>query len=211
MYMMFMGDYEQGGDWSDEGIVGIHRFVNRLWRFFQDYRFADQKMQTGSLPHRVDYALNYTIQQVTEDIAELKFNTAISRMMELLSVLQESVEDGPFPGLTDVLATFARIVAPFAPHLGEELWHLVSGAEEKDSVFDQSWPEYNPKALVKETITLVVQINGKLRDRLEVPADIDKAGAVEAAKRSDKLAGYLNGKIIRKTIFVPGKLLNIVL
>lgn len=211
MYMMFMGDYEQGGDWSDEGIVGIHRFVNRLWRFFQEHAGQNEPGEAGRLPPEVRYTLHYTIQQVTQDLEELHFNTAISRMMELLNVLQEAAAKGTIPGLHTVLERFARIIAPFAPHLGEELWHLTQTEKgEAASVFDQSWPEYDPAALVRDTITLVVQINGKLRDRLELPADVTQDEAVAAAKESEKLIPYLNGKKLRKVIFVPGKLLNLV-
>jgi len=159
----------------------------------------------------VRYTLHYTIQQVTQDLEELHFNTAISRMMELLNVLQEAAAKGTIPGLHTVLERFARIIAPFAPHLGEELWHLTQTEKgEAASVFDQSWPEYDPAALVRDTITLVVQINGKLRDRLELPADVTQDEAVAAAKESEKLIPYLNGKKLRKVIFVPGKLLNLV-
>ncbi len=211
MYMMFMGDYEQGGDWSDEGIVGIHRFVNRLWRFFRENAGQNEPGEAGRLPPEVRYTLHYTIQQVTQDLEELHFNTAISRMMELLNVLQEAAAKGTIPGLQAALETFARIIAPFAPHLGEELWHMTQTEKgEAVSVFDQSWPEYDPAALVRDTITLVVQINGKLRDRLELPADVTQDEAVAAAKESEKLIPYLNGKKLRKVIFVPGKLLNLV-
>ncbi len=211
MYMMFMGDFEQGGDWSDEGIVGINRFVNRLWRIFDDYASAEDQGTEADLPADLRYTLHYTIQQVTLNLESLQFNTAISRMMELLTVLTEATANGAIPGLKDALEMFARIIAPFAPHLGEELWHKTqSNKAEKESVFDQPWLEHDPKALVKDTITLVVQINGKLRDRLELPADIDKDGAVAAAADSTKLQPYLEGKDIRKVIFVPKKLLNIV-
>jgi leucyl-tRNA synthetase len=211
MYIMFMGDYAQGGDWSDEGIVGISRFVNRLWRLFQEYATTAETGTETYLPSEVRYALHYTIQQVTQDLDELHFNTAISRMMELLNALYEAVADGPLPGLRSVLGIFARLIAPFAPHLGEELWHAIrSDAEEGTSVFDRPWPEYDPDALVKETVTLVVQVNGKLRDRMDVPADLDQEGAVAAAQASEKLKPYLEGKDIRKVIFVPKRLLNVV-
>ncbi|TKJ40714.1 leucine--tRNA ligase [candidate division LCP-89 bacterium B3_LCP] len=213
MYMMFMGDYEQGGDWSDEGIVGIHRFVNRLWRLYQDHAIDSVSDESPELSEKLNYTLNYTIQQVTKNLEDLQFNTAISRMMELLNTLYEETTDGPFPGLTSVLDVFARVVAPFAPHLGEELWHMIQGeaCPETTSVFDQPWPDFNPEALVKETITLVVQINGKLRDRIEVPADVDQDAALAKAKASEKVAPYIEGREIRKMVFVPKRLLNIVI
>ncbi|MBU1652423.1 leucine--tRNA ligase, partial [bacterium] len=210
MYMMFMGDYEQGGDWSDEGIVGIQRFVNRLYRLYQDFAVAAEGKQPGELPADLNFRLNYTIQQVTLNLQDMQFNTAISRMMELLSGIQEAAAGGPFAGLHDVLETLTRILAPFAPHLGEELWHQVTGADQNVSVFDQPWPECDPQALVKEMVTIVVQINGKLRDRLELPADVSKEDAVAAAQESERLKPYLAGKTIRKIIFVPQKLLNVV-
>ncbi|MCX6638957.1 MAG: leucine--tRNA ligase [bacterium] len=211
MYMMFMGDYEQGGDWSDEGIVGIQRFVNRLYRLFVEAAANPEFRKSAELPQTVRYTLNYAIQQVTQDLEELHFNTALSRMMELLNVLQEEMSRGRFTGLSGALEPFARLIAPFAPHLGEELWHIVSlGKKETESVFDQPWPEYDPAALVKDTVTLVVQVNGKLRDRLDVPADVNQSDAVALAQASEKLQPFLAGKEIRKVIFVPGKLLNLV-
>jgi leucyl-tRNA synthetase len=208
MYMMFMGDYEQGGDWSDEGITGIARFVNRLWRFIQDHA---AQAADGDLPRDLNYALHYAIQHVTQDLGELHFNTAISRMMELLNALYEAAARGPITGLRGALEPLSRMAAPFAPHLGEELWHLVHPeAAETVSVFDQPWPEYDPAALVRDTITLVVQINGKVRDKLDVPVGVDQAQAVALAQASERLAPWLSGKAVRKAVFVPGKLLNLV-
>jgi leucyl-tRNA synthetase len=220
MYMMFMGDYEQGGDWSDEGITGIVRFVNRLWVFYRDH--ANQPSQ-GEPSGHLRYALHYAIQHVTQDLGDLHFNTALSRMMELLNVLsqatpmghdsaaKESPTGSGIPGLNTILETFARLVAPFAPHMGEELWHTVrKDVPAEVSVFDQPWPEFDSAALVRDSVTLVVQINGKLRDKLEVPPDINQESVVFLAKASERLAPYLEGKQIRKVIFVPGKLLNLV-
>ncbi len=208
MYMMFMGDYEQGGDWSDEGITGIARFVNRLWRFFEDHKSEES---SGEMSAGLRYALHYTIQQVTQDLGDLHFNTAISRMMELLNALYEAALAGPVPELSEILDHFARIVAPFSPHLGEELWHTVHPEQPQTaSVFDQPWPQYDPKALVRSSVTLVVQINGKVRDKLEVPPEVSEQEALAAARVSERLKPYLKGKTIRKAIFVPGKLLNLV-
>jgi leucyl-tRNA synthetase len=223
MYMMFMGDYEQGGDWSDGGITGIARFVNRLWTLYLNHA---EGAEEGEPSGDVRYALHYTIQHVTQDLETLHFNTAISRMMELLNGLLEAAVQPPplsrgvggissgqggIPGLKIVLDTFARLVAPFAPHLGEELWHMLDAKrKETDSVFDQPWPEYDPAALVRDKVTLVVQVNGKLRDKLEVNPDIDQESVVALAKMSERLTPYLEGKQIRKVIFVPGKLLNLV-
>lgn len=113
--------------------------------------------------------------------------------------------------MKSALETFARIVAPFAPHFAEELWHILKpDAAETVSVFDQPWPSYDPQALIRQTVTLVVQINGKLRDRMEVPADVTEDQAVALAQASERLKPYLAGQHIRKVIFVPGKLLNVV-
>lgn len=208
MYMMFMGDYEQGGDWSDEGITGIARFVNRLWRFFEDHKYDKT---AGEVSADLNYVLHYTLQQVTQDLSDLHFNTAVSRMMELLNALYEAAQARSVSGLSEILDNFARIVAPFAPHLGEELWHMLHPKQpETASVFDQPWPQYDPNALVRSSITLVVQINGKVRDKLDVSPEVGEQEALKAARASERLKPYLEGKTVRKVIFVPGKLLNLV-
>ncbi|MDP8207829.1 MAG: leucine--tRNA ligase [Candidatus Electryonea clarkiae] len=214
MYMMFMGDYREGADWSDDGIYGIDRFVNRVWRLVK--RFEDQEFAGGD-PVEADYTeslyrtFHYTIKSVIEDLEDFSFNTAISRMMEFINSFYLWVgekEDIDPNAARRLLRAFIRIMAPVAPHFSEEAWVLLGGTP---SVFDQSLPGYDPKALKTNTITLVIQVNGKLRDRIEVPSDTDNAKLEEIAKNSDKIIPYLEQGKLLKTIIVPGKLVNMVI
>lgn len=212
LYLMFMGDYEQGGDWSDEGIIGIERFVDRIWRLYNDL-LPLPKTDESSPPEELNCILNYTTKFVSEDIDNLKFNTAISRLMELLNALYSYIGNTEYDKLNlrfldRCLNIFARLVAPLAPHLGEELFHRLGGKLE--TVFNERWPEYDPQALIVSNIEIAVQINGRLRDTIIINRKANKEQALFTALESDKIKRYVESAEIVKTIFVPGKLLNIV-
>lgn len=214
MYLQFTGEFTQGGDWSDKGIVGIDRFVNRVWRLLERY-LGDWD---GTEPQREDYpesifrTLHNMIKSSGEDLANLSFNTGISRMMELVNELYLWVGEKNDPAKDEmavkrILAVLARVMAPFAPHFAEEAWQRLGG---KESVFNESWPEFDESALEADTITLVVQVNGKLRDRIDAPADAANDALEKMALASEKVQSYIDGKTVRKVIVVPGKLVNIV-
>ncbi len=222
MYMMFMGDYREGGDWSDEGISGIDRFLNRTWRLavkFEEKTFLANSPDPKTLvlkkedyPEELFRTLHQTIKAVSEDLEDFTFNTAISRMMEFINefylwvgnINTTSVDPD---AARKLLHAFIRIMAPFAPHFAEEIWERFGV---KNSVFEERWPDFEKSALVTKMVTIVVQVNGKLRDRMNVPAEADENQIKELALESDKVKPYLNGKTVRKTIVVPGKLVNIV-
>jgi leucyl-tRNA synthetase len=148
------------------------------------------------------------VQRVSEDVAAFKLNTAVSALMEFANALEEH-QAGSSPGTFDeALQTLLRLLAPFAPHIAEELWQRLG---EPYSIHQQPWPTYDPAAIAEATITLVVQVNGKVRDRVEVPADVSEAQAKEAAFASDTVQRHLNGQTPRQVIYVPGRLVNIVL
>lgn len=212
MYMMFMGSYTDGGDWSDEGIQGMNRFLNRVWRLFEMIDDAppqgDEKERIGDL----DQKRHYAIKMVTQDLNRFHFNTAISRIMELVNALYLYIQDVQ-PDLqnrnvvNDVLKTLIQLIAPFAPHLGEELWHR-TGFD--DSVFDSKWPVWDERKLKVETATVVIQINGKLRSQIQVENNLEDQLVQEIALNDLKVKKYTEGKKIRKIIVVKNKLVSIV-
>lgn len=206
MYLMFLGPFTQGGDFRDEGIAGMERFLKRVWNLIQNAKIKSQSDKSKLKEHHhLEQKLHSTIKRVTEDIESLKFNTAIASLMELLNEFQSS----RFQVLSSKFAIFIKLLAPFAPHFTESIWREVWG--NKSSIHQQTWPEYNEKLLEAEVISLVVQINGRVRDKIELPAGASQDQAIAAAKQSAKIQKWLKNKKIQKTIFVPNKLVNLVL
>ncbi len=215
MFLMFMGSYKHGGDWDDTGINGVARFLARVYRLviqnadgIKDrisLSYSDLTDKAPTLNHR----LNLTIKCVTHDIGSLEFNTAISALMELVNELYRSYENDKAAGDLFYFSMKQLILtlAPMAPHLAEELWQAVGG---KPSIFDQKWPVHDESALLLDTITMVVQINGKLRGSFSVPIDISQDDFYNLAMEDTTLSRHLKGKQVQKTIFIPGKILNIV-
>ncbi len=197
MFLMFMGPFTQGGDWNDLGIKGIDRFVTRMYRLFAE------KMDAKAIDDKAVMAkLHETIKKVTEHIGNLQFNTAISSMMELLNLIEKQ------PSLSvESAKTIALLLGPLAPHLAEELWSLTKST---GFVIDQKWPSYDPAILVTDTITVVVQINGKVRASLSVAPDISQEEVLALAKAQENVQKYLEGKPLKKEIYVKGKLVSLV-
>ncbi len=196
MYLMFMGPFTDGGDWSDTGIKGIARFVQRAWKgIAESNKTGDQEKA------HVQGLLHKTIAKVTAEIDAMRFNTAISALMELLNALEkeESIAE-------ETARTFTRLLAPLAPHLAEELWEALGG---EGFVMEQQWPTYDPALLQSDTVTIVVQVNGKLRGELTVPADASKEEILSAAREVENVKKHLTG-VIRKEVYVPGRLVNVV-
>lgn len=198
MYLMFMGPFTDGGDWSDSGIKGVARFVQRLWRYLSSKTVdghADAKEVTA--------ALHKAIKAVTDGLEKMNFNTAISNLMELLNELErhEAVS-------VDTARTVAKLLSPIAPHLAEELWEMLKGDE---FVIDQRWPAFDPAMLKSDSLTIVVQINGKVRGDVTVPADMSKEDILATAKANENVQKYLEGATIKKEIYIPGKLISLVI
>ncbi|HZE07837.1 MAG TPA: leucine--tRNA ligase [Gemmatimonadaceae bacterium] len=195
-YLMFLGPYEQGGDFRDQSISGTRRFLDRL--------FAS--VQTMSSEGRPDPAvirkLHQTIRKVGEDIARLSYNTAVAAMMEYMNVLRKG-ERTPH---RDEVIPLITLVSPFAPHIAEELWEQTGGTS---SVFDSSWPAFDPALAAEDSIELVVQVNGKVRSKIFVSRDITEEAAVVAALADPTVGKFVAGSP-KKIVFVPGRLLNIV-
>ena len=196
MYLMFMGPFEGGGDWSDTGIKGIDRFVQRAWKIF------GEDSQDAKDSKEVEVKLHQTIKKVTEDIEKLHFNTCISALMELINLLekQEGVS-------SDTASAFAKLLSPLAPHLAEELWEKVGG---KGLVIDESWPTYDESLCVSDTAVIAVQINGKLRGTITVDATAAEADVLALAKEESNVAKHLEGKKIKKEIYIAGKMVSLV-
>jgi leucyl-tRNA synthetase len=195
MYLMFLGPYEQGGDFQDRGITGPRRFLDRLWA-------SVTECTDGAPDPGVMVALHRTIKSVGEDIPRLGYNTAIAALMEYMNTLRKGERQ---PRRAEV-EPLVQLVSPFAPHIAEELWERLGHTT---SIFDAAWPAYDPALTAEKTIALVVQVNGKMRATIEVPADIPEAAAVEAARATPAVAKHLTGPI-QKVIFVPGRLINLV-
>ena len=201
LYEMFLGPLEASKPWSTQGVEGITRFLDRVWRLFlhEDGRLA---VTAGEPPLEARRVLHQTIRKVTEDLEALKFNTAIAQMMVFVN---EAHRLGERPRA--LLEPFVLLLSPFAPHLGEELWHRLGHA---DTLAYVEWPSYDPALCIEDTVTVAVQINGKLRATLEVPRGTDQAAAQAAALADERVKRYVNGSELRKVIYVPDKLLNLV-
>jgi leucyl-tRNA synthetase len=246
LYEMFMGPLQDSKPWNTKGVEGVYRFLGRVWRLFIDEQSEtefEQAETTADAQKRGELlsilklnqsikdvpatapqlkTLHATIKKVTEDLDGLRFNTAISAMMVFVNEAM-TWETKPLSALRD----FLILLAPFAPHIAEELWQKQStvhspqstvsgrstqdsGLRTVDSLSYQPWPKFNPALLVEDTLEIPVQVNGKLRDVIKVSANADNSALETAAKASEKVLPFLEGKTIKKTIVVPKKLINIV-
>jgi leucyl-tRNA synthetase len=202
LYEMFLGPLEQMKPWNPKSVGGVHRFLSRVWRLFcSEAGLAERVVDEPSTPE-VEKALHRCVKKVTEDTESLRFNTAIAAMMELSNFLNK--EDTVS---RSVAATFAQLLQPYAPHFAEELWSRLGHGS---SLTHVPWPTWDESLLVEETYKLAVQVMGKLRGTVEISVDADQDEAVTAAKATASVTQHLEGKTIRRVIFVPGRILNFV-
>lgn len=209
-YLMFLGPWEAGGDWSDSGINGVARWANRVWEVAnRDSSELDHSPVNENSVRDVQRALHKTIKKVSDDMDSFKFNTAIASLMELTNTLTQAWErsDLTSDAWNKAVSNLVAMMAPITPYLSEELWEATG---HESSVHTQSWPEWDESLAADETITLVVQVNGRLRDRIEVPVGIEEDTAKETALSSPKIQPHIQGKEVSKVIYVPGRLVNIV-
>jgi len=209
VYLMFLGPWEQGGDWSDKGISGASRWLNRIWNLvLEDYTPGTDAGNDNTRTELLR-TTHQTIRKVTEDIERLRFNTMIAALMEYTNYLGKGKEAGIFTRTewNKATETLLLLLAPSVPHLVEELWEQTGHAY---SIHDQAWPEWDEELAKDEEVTLVVQVNGRLRDRLSVPVTITEEEAMTLAFGSEKVKAHTEGKEIVKKIYVPQKLVNIV-
>ena len=213
---LFIGPWNQSANWSVEGMGGSFRFLQRIWTLTQEFLSANEVRQGGSLDSTIVEAdilraIHRATKKVTKDLEQLDFNTAISAQMECLNSLYKLKEQDDFTNLDTwryTIETLLQLLAPVAPHIAEELWQQIG---HEDSIHVSQWPSYDESLLVENEITIVVQINGKVRAELVLSSDISEADAVLAAKENSKISVQLAGRDIRKTVYVPKKLINFVI
>ncbi len=216
LYVMFASPPEQNLEWSDSAVEGAHRFLNRVWRLASSHIDAGQVQACVSndglskQQKALRLKLHETLQKVTDDMGRrLHFNTAIAAVMELMNELSRFKDDSDQGKavMQEALEIIVKVLSPMTPHLSQELWSKLG---HNGMVLDASWPKVDDEALVKDEIELMIQINGKLRSKIEVAADADKDTVLATARANDDVLKYTEGKEIVKEIFVPGRLVNLV-
>ena len=204
LYEMFLGPLEAMKPWSTQNIQGVVRFLKKVWMEFigPDGNPAKKISEGAALSAEDAKVFHQTIKKVTEDIQGLRFNTAISQMM----ICQNTLAKAPAYSL-EIAKVFTQLLAPFAPHIGEELWERLGQA---GSITHATWPTFDASKLVEDTMKIIFQVNGKVRGTAQLPKDMEKDAVIVAAKANEKVSQFIEGKTIRKEIYVPGKLVNIV-
>ncbi|MEM7577570.1 MAG: leucine--tRNA ligase [Planctomycetota bacterium] len=205
LYEMYLGPLDQSKVWNTADIVGVHRFLNRVWRNFIDEDTGNLRVAHEPADDALLRLTHHTVKRCTEAMEAMQFNVAIAALIELNNALVK-LDTVPF----EVADKLVAMLAPLAPHLAEELWAKLGHDGEGKSVADADWPSYRPELLVSDTVELPVQVNGKLRGKITVPTDADQATIEAAAKADVNVALHLEGKTIRKVIVIPKKLVNLV-
>ena len=209
LYLMFIGPWEEGGPWNSQGIEGVYRFLRRVWTIVAQPHPKAQGSPSEEEVVALERAVHKTIRKVTEDIEAFRFNTMIAALMSLANELMKA-QDSAVAGTRawqEAVRSLILMLAPSAPHIAEELWERIGG---EYSVHQQEWPTWDEDKAADEVTTLVVQVNGKVRDRIQVPVDIGEEEARELALNSEKVKARTGGKRIVKAIYVPGRLVNVV-
>ena len=216
---MFLAPFEQGGDFRDAGILGIKRFLDRIFKLISDIEYpvlirqnATRKMRQAPKEENdeLNYLLHQTIKKVSEDIENLRFNTAISALMILFNAIEKNRQSCDI----ETLKLFLKILAPFAPYLSEELYQKLNAHQKKtkfESIHQEEWPKYNKNFIKKKNFELIIQINGKMRDTILAKQGISQKEAGKKALSSDRVKILIAGKEIKKVIFVPDRLINFVI
>ena len=199
LYEMFMGPLQADKPWSNEGVVGSKKFLDRVYRLFtEDNKISDKENKN------LEKIYNQTVKKVTDDYESLNINTAISQMMIFMNAVNK---EDVFP--KEYAEGFIKLLNPVCPHITEELWHSV--LEHDNTIAYEPWPKYDEEKLVDDEVTIGVQINGKLRETIKISVNATKEETLELAKSKDNVKKYIDGKEIVKEIVVPGKIVNIVI
>ena len=206
-YLMFFARWDMGGPWNSSGIEGTVRWIRRVWALFSEP--APHGNPSPQVRRSLRRKLHQTLRQLTHDFETFEFNTTVSGLMELLNDMYKAREQGAagMPEWAEAQDIYLRMMAPVTPHVAEELWTRLG---KPYSIHQQPWPEVDEDAAAEEQITLVVQVNGKVRDRIQVPVDLPEEQAKALALASESVQKHLGNNPPRKVILVPGKLVNIV-
>ena len=209
-YLMFVAPWEQGGEWDDSGISGISRWINRLWGLvLGGYEWDESAGGQVKAERELERLSHQTIRKVTQDLEKLRLNTMIAALMEFTNHLTKVKEESAVSvtAWKEAVTTLLLLLAPTAPHLAEELWQRTG---HEYSIHNQDWPKWNEKLAEEEEITLVVQVNGKMRDRISVSASVTEDEAKQLALDSERVKAHIEGKEVAQVVYVPGRLVNLV-
>lgn len=215
LYTLFIGPPEKDAEWSDRGVEGAYRFLGRVWRLVEKSQAAGHRSEAkgaGDKTEALKRKTHQTIKKVTEDLdGGFHFNTAISSIMELVNEIYDYLAsgEGDPQALKEAVETTVILLSPFVPHIAEEMWHMLKN--DKASIFKYRWPAYDKKAIVEKVVTIAIQINGKFRSKIEVPADSTEENLKKAVLSDPKIEKWIEGKEIRQFIVIPNKLVNVVL
>jgi leucyl-tRNA synthetase len=214
-YVLFIGPPDQDADWDDKGVEGVYRFLGRLWRLGADLAAHGEPhvpMCAAEDASPADLEVlrkaHWAIEKVTQDLGgrRFAFNTAIAAVMELVNECYTHRETASVDALHFAASTAASLIFPFAPHTGSDVYDMLTGTR----VWETPWPEADPALLTSDTIELVMQVNGKVRDRASVPAAADRDELERVAMASERIRAHVDGKTVVKVVVVPGKLVNVV-
>jgi leucyl-tRNA synthetase len=202
LWELFMSPFDEATNWNEDGVAGTSRYLMRVWTMVR--RYVEAGAPVGNPGDETIKRTHKTIRTVTDHVERLRFNTALAAMMDQLNYLAKlkPEELGRF-----ALESYTLMLAAMAPHITEEFWRALG---HENSIHLESWPKFDPELTIEETVTVVVQINGKVRERLQVGADAPEAEVIAMAQGSDVVKRHLDGKQPKKVIYVPGKLVSIV-
>jgi len=204
-FELFLGPINENSNWSSKGIAGIYRFLNRVWTLVQEYDESERSGTTDA--KKLDNLTHTTIKKVTSDINRLSFNTAIATLMEYVNELYKLKTEGYSPEWHEALEALVVLLQPFAPHMTAELWQQLG----HDSQLDfEPWPQYDEKKIMRDTMTIIVQVSGKVRAKLELAADMSEEDIKAAALADERVRGFVGEKKPTKVIYIPGRLVSIV-
>ena len=210
MYLSFMGPYEQGGPWDPKGINGVSRFLNRIWNFVS--RYEDKKLKVCERSE-IDVEITRAIKNVGDDIKDLKFNTGVSGLMKMLNSLEE-ITGEEYKLNKKQYELILRVIAPYAPHIAEELWQEVLGNPDrtgKKSIHLEAWPKFDEGLLKEESINLVIQVNGRVRDAIIIKTGLSEEEVKKIVMASDKVQKFIADQPVKKFIYIPDRIVNIVI
>jgi leucyl-tRNA synthetase len=209
VYLMFVGPWDQGGDWDDSGIGGVHRWLQRVWTLAMERPSGVSGQSASGDERELKRKMHQTIKKAGDDIEGFRFNTMVAALMEYTNYLQKAKETPLYgaPVWSEAIEALVLMLAPSAPHLAEELWERLG---KPYSVHRQRWPEYNEASAFEDVFTLVVQVNGKVRGKVELPTGIGEEEAKEEAMKEQNVRRHLQGKLPKQVVYVPGKLVNFV-